>query len=332
MDYYNYSVDLPFTKTKINFREINTQEQILIAKANLSFPNEKESIYEYHKYVLSVILNCIQNKEDFFKINIIEYVLFLVKLRIISVGSTIEFTLKGEEDKKTKTKIQINLKNYLLNLYNSAFFEDKEREYVLNENNIKIMISWPKIKTISTFNEYFLNNKTEYEIFNNSLFEFIDYMIVNGNKIDWNILTTEEKITLFDKFPLLLKNKIENEIIELNKKLIENNIFEIEFFKDYRFSIYNLSFIEHIKMIFSYDLKSLFREIYYLASNNIPPKYIMDISDSERKIYLTIIQEELKKQNESSSKSTLTNVPETEVGYSDAVKNLALEFGQDLSK
>ncbi len=332
MEHYNYSVDLPFTKTKINFREINTQEQILIAKANLSFPNDKESIYEYHKYVLSVILNCIEDKEEFLKINIIEYVLFLIKLRIISVGSVIEFSLKNEENKKSKTKIQINLKNYLLNLYNFSYDEKEEKEYFLNQNDIKVKITWPNINSIKTFNEYFLNNKADYEVFNNSLFEFIDYIIINNDKISWNVLKTEEKIKLFDKLPLLLKTKIETEVMNLNKKLIEANLFEIDFFKDYKFSIYNLSFIEHIKMLFSYDLKSLFREIYYLASNSIPPNYIMNISDSERKIYLTIIQEEIKRQSESSSKSDLSDIPENEVGYSNAVKNLALEFGQDLSK
>lgn len=331
MEYYNYNVDLPFSKTKIIFREINTKEQVLIAKANLSFSNDKESIYEYHKYVLDVILNCVKNKEDFFKINIIEYVLFLIKLRIISVGSTIDFSLKGEEDKKKKTKIQINLKNYLLHLYKSTIIEQEEKEYSLKNNEIKIKLMWPNINSIETFNSFFLKGNSEYETFNNSLFEFIEYIDVNQNKIQWNGLKKEEKIKLFDTFPLVLKNKLEQEIINLNKTLIESNLFEIDFFKDYKFNLYNLSFVEHIKMVFSYDLKSLYREIYYLASNNIPPEYIMCISDSERKIYLTIIQEELKRQNES-SKSDLNNIPEAEVGYSDAVKNLALEFGQDLSK
>jgi hypothetical protein len=116
MDYYDYSVDLPYTKTKINYRELTTQEQILLAKANVNFPSTKESMYEYYKYSKSVILNCIKNKEDFEKINIIEYVLFLARLRITSFGPTMEFYLKEGDDKK-KLKIQIDLNKYLYNLY-----------------------------------------------------------------------------------------------------------------------------------------------------------------------------------------------------------------------
>ena len=94
---------------------------------------------------------------------------------------------------------------------------------------------------------------------------------------------------------------------------------------------YNLNFLEHIKMIFSNDLKSLFREVYYLASSNLHPDYVMKISDSERKIYLTIIQEEVKRQ-EDASKGKNESIPQDEVGYSQSVKDLALEFGENISK
>jgi hypothetical protein len=326
MDYYNYSVDLPYTKCKIDFREINTQEQLLIAKANLSFSNNKDSLYDYHKFILSVILNCVKDKEEFYKINIIEYVLFLVKLRSISVGSTIEFLLKDEN--KAKTKIQINLKSYLLNLYNASnYFEDKNNS-ILTEKSIELKLNWPNINSVSTFNNLLLNEKKEYYVFNNSLFEFIEYIKINDNKILWNNLNTEEKLKLFDKFPIILKNKMEKNIIDAIKKLIESDMFDVSFFKDYKFSIYNLNFVEHIKMFLSYDLKSLFTEIYYLAVSKLPPNYVLTISDSERKMFMTIIQEQNKKQEDNSS----SVAPEDSIGFSGAVKDLAVEFGQDLSK
>jgi hypothetical protein len=326
MDYYNYSVDLPYTKCKIDFREINTQEQLLIAKANLSFSSNKESLYDYHKFILSVILNCVKDKEEFYKINIIEYVLFLIKLRSISVGSTIEFLLKGEN--KTKTKIQINLKTYLLNLYNASNYFEDETNSTLIEKSIKLKLNWPNINSVFTFNNILLNDKKEYDVFNNSLFEFIEYIKINDSKILWNNLNTEEKIKLFDKFPIILKNRMEKNIIDAIKKLIEADMFDVSFFKDYKFSIYNLSFVEHIKMIFSYDLKSLFKEIYYLAVSKLPPNYVLTISDSERKMFMTIIQEQNKKQEDNSS----SIAPEDSIGFSGAVKDLAVEFGQDLSK
>ena len=86
MEYYNYSVDLPYTNTKISYRELNTQEQLLLAKANISFSGDNNSLFDYNQFAFELISNCIKNKEDFYKINIIEYVMFLVKLRIMSIG------------------------------------------------------------------------------------------------------------------------------------------------------------------------------------------------------------------------------------------------------
>jgi hypothetical protein len=84
-----------------------------------------------------------------------------------------------------------------------------------------------------------------------------------------------------------------------------------------------MNFVEHIKIIFSYDLKSLYKEIYYLAVNNLPPEFVFQISDFERKTFLTIIQEENQKSEQSDNNSS---------EYSDAIKKLAVEFNQDLNK
>jgi hypothetical protein len=331
MDYYNYSVDLPYTKTKIYFREINTQEQLYITKANLSFPNDRDNLFDYSQYILNVLLNCVKNKEDFDQINIIEYVLFLVKLRITSIGSTIEFLLKDEDSKKSKTKIQINLKNYLLNLYKASNYFESDNESILKENDLQIKLNWPNIKSIKTFNDIALSDKKDYEIFNETIYEFLEYIKIGDKKIIWHKLKNAEKVALFDKLPLILKNKIQEKIISALKKLVESDLFQISLFGDNKFNIYNLNFVEHIKIIFSYDLKSLYSEVYYLAVNNLPPDYIMTISNSERKLYMTIIEENAKKQDKDSD-----NLPEpqAESGYatSDPVKKLALEFGQVPSK
>jgi len=329
MEYYNYSVDLPYTKSKIDFREINTQEQILITKANLSFSNDKDSLFEYHNYILNIVINCVKNKKDFYNINLIEYILFLVKLRSISIGSTIDFLIK-EEKQKNKTKIQIDLKRYMLNLFKASdYFENPEQSF-FKEKDLEVKVNWPNLNSVETFNDLYLLENERYETFNDSLFEFVEYIKIKKNKINLNVLNKEEKIKLFEKIPVVFKNKIENAVLSAIKKLINYDLFNISLFKNYKFSIYNLNFVEHIKMIFSYDLKSLFREIYYLASNNITPNYIMTISDSERKMYLTIIQEEMKKQ-EDASKGKDSSEPE-DVGFSQAVKNLAVEFGQDTNK
>jgi hypothetical protein len=324
MEYYNYSVDLPYTKTKIYYREVNTQEQLLLAKANVSIPNNKESLYDYSQFAFEVILNCVKNKEDFYKINIVEYVLFLVKLRIISIGATMDFLLKTEDNSKTKTKIQIDLRKYLVNLYNASnYFEN---DSVIIENNLEIKLNWPNIKSIITFNNICLSNQSQYEMLNDSLCEYIEYIKIGKDKLIFNAMNQKEKVKLFEKIPLKLKDKLQQKIIEASKILSEYNLFQVSFFDDYRFNFYNLSFIEHIKMFFSYDLKSLYQEIYFLSNYKLSPSYILSISQSERKIYMSIIEDQNKKDQKTSSDSGDGE------SYSDAVKKLALEFGDEIPK
>ena len=218
----------------------------------------------------------------------------------------------------------------MLNLFKASdYFGDLKNSF-FKENDLEVKINWPSLNSVQTFNVLFMSDLNQYNTFNDSLFEFIEYIKIKDGKVILNTLNKEEKIKLFEKIPATFKNKIEKNVVFAVKKLIDSDLFNITLFKDYKFSIYNLNFVEHIKMIFSYDLKSLFREIYYLASNNIDPKYILSISDSERKMYLTIIQEEIKRQEES-SKGNESNDPE-EVGFSQAVKDLAVEFGQDINK
>jgi hypothetical protein len=72
-------------------------------------------------------------------------------------------------------------------------------------------------------------------------------------------------------------------------------------------------------MIFSYDVKSIYSEIYFLANCSLNPEYILSISPSERRIYMSIIQEQRSKRD--------GNQPDQN---SEALKDLALEFGEEL--
>lgn len=332
MDHYDYDVELPFSKTIINFRELNTREQLLVAKANVSFSNNKDSLYSYYKYTFDIFSNCVKQKEEFLKLNIVDYVLFLAKLRTISVGSTIDFILKGEE--KSKTKIQVDLKRYLLSLYNAAnyFVEDENREVKYEDFTVKL--NWPDVTSIKTFTKLFDNNIPEYEIFDDSLCEYIDEITFKEFKMDFKVLVFEEKNRLLEKLPINIKLKMQEKIVNSCKQLFETDLFNISYFSDYKFNLYNLNFIEHIKMIFSYDLKSLYSEIFYLASNNLNPEYVMTISNSERKLYMTIINEQNQQREKTSEpvEPFMSQNNNGEMGYSEAIKSLAVEFGQDLSK
>jgi len=109
VEYYNYNIELPFSKKVVAFREINTNEQMALAKANLSFNNSKDNYFPFNNFVLTTVKNILENKNDFDKINIVDYMLFLTKLRIVSIGNIITLTTesKNKEFKSTKTTIDI---------------------------------------------------------------------------------------------------------------------------------------------------------------------------------------------------------------------------------
>ena len=198
------------------------------------------------------------------------------------------------------------------------FFENVDNNTIV-ENNISIKLNWPTIKTINLFSDYIIADKNIYESINDSIQEFIEYVKINDKKIQFNVFNSKQKNDLLDSLPMHLKLQTQNKIFEALKDLITTEIFDVSIFKDQRFNIYNLNFIEHIRMIFSYDVKSIYSEIYFLANCNLNPEYILSISPSERRIYMSIIQEQRSKRD--------GNQPDQN---SEALKDLALEFGEEL--
>lgn len=292
MNVYSYNVDLPFTKNQINFREVNTQEQLFLAKANLNYNNDTKSLFDYFNSTKKLFEGCIENKESFNKISLIEYVLFLIKLRIVSVGLYIEFLLNN--NKNQKTKIKIDLRSYLRNLYSVGEFFENDKNAIISDKNISIKLGWPKISSIETFQKFILENKNEYQIITNTLQEYVEFIEINNKKIIFDNFNYFQKIEMIDSIPMVLKNKIQDKVIEAITFLFNKKLFDVKNFENERFNFYNLKFIEHIKMFFAYDIKSLYTEIYYLASVHLSPDYVLKTSPSERKIYLSIIEEQQK--------------------------------------
>lgn len=322
MTFYNYSVDLPFTKNKIIFRELNTKEQLFLSKANFTHSNDKESLYDYFLFVKKIIENCLEDKAVLNQINVIEYILFLVKLRMVSIGSKIELILNNNQ--KSKTKVQIELKNYLLKLYQASEFLEKEENNLIFYKNIKIKLNWPLLSSLEFFSKMIIENKSQYEIFNESIQEYVEFIEVKNKKIILKDFDIKQKTNLVDNLNLKIKNQIQEKIIEGLKILFEAEIFDVGDFKKQKFNFYNLSFIDHLKLFFSYDIKSLYQEIYLLATCNLNPEYVLNISPSERKLYFTIIEQQKKSQEKSSG--NVDFLPNN-TNISNDVKSLAAEFG-----
>ena len=97
MDSYLYTVDLPFSGVQITYRDISSKEQLILAKANIVLPALDDNHLEYSNVIRKTISKCVENKEDFNRLNLIDYILFLLKIRIISVGDQLELQFNTQE-------------------------------------------------------------------------------------------------------------------------------------------------------------------------------------------------------------------------------------------
>jgi hypothetical protein len=269
--YYDYFLEFPYSNIKTNFKEISTKEQLYLSKSRLTF-NDNE---HYFNFIKDICLNSIKNKNEFEKIDLIEFLFYIIKSRIICSGPKLE--LMTEIDGIT-AKLNLNLNNVLKNIYDSVDTNLLKISY----NEYNITLGFPYLKDFKLINN---SKKNTIDVIN-SFYLFIKKI----NNIEFSNLTPEQREILFNKLPLSVVFKIKQNILNLFEDLDKKNIFNLDYFKNFKLNVYSNSYIEIIKILSLYDIESIHREIYLLADMN--PEYLMKISPSERKMYLNFYIQE----------------------------------------
>jgi hypothetical protein len=269
--YYDYFLEFPYSNIKTNFKEISTKEQLYLSKSRLTF-NDNE---HYFNFIKDICLNSIKNKNEFEKIDLIEFLFYIIKSRIICSGPKLE--LMTEIDGIT-AKLNLNLNNVLKNIYDSVDTNLLKISY----NEYNITLGFPYLKDFTLINN---SKKNTIDVIN-SFYLFIKKI----NNIEFSNLTPEQREILFNKLPLSVVFKIKQNILNLFEDLDKKNIFNLDYFKNFKLNVYSNSYIEIIKILSLYDIESIHREIYLLADMN--PEYLMKISPSERKMYLNFYIQE----------------------------------------
>lgn len=294
-----YNVELPLSNNQLFYKELTSKQQLTLAKADIMFPIENEDSSDYSKIVKEVISNCIENKEDFYKLNVIEYLLFLTKLRIVSIGNTLELSFQNSEDSSEMAiKITIDLNVFMKLLYEAA--EESLKNNIIKFKDIEVKLDWPSIKS----EKYFLKNKEDLvDYISSTIPEYIKYIKTKNKKILFENFLHLEKIKLYENLPIKIKDSIQEAVVEMTKKMSEKNLFAIKKMDYLKFSLYNKSHQHIIRLLFSESLRNIYQEYYILASKNINPSYVDNLTISERKVYSSFVEEELKAKNEARSSS-----------------------------
>jgi hypothetical protein len=295
MSLYLYSLDLPFTGVKLFYRELTALEHLQLSKAHFMIPQEDDYLADYGRVLQEIVLECIKNKEDFAKINLVEYVLFLIKLRIISIGDEIDLQFKSSKENEEKIKITINLQEFAQNLFkltNSIL--NKE---VLETEEMIITLCWPLVSSEKVFLQ-----KQE-KIILDSVLEFIDTIKIKDKELNFRLFDPKEKIILFDKVPAKIQNKIQERVLTYVNRLSEESVFNKKVSEYLSFNFYNFSYQNILRLFFTENLKNLYMEYYLLSSKNLFISDVNNLTVAEKNTYISFIKDENESQDADSPMS-----------------------------
>jgi hypothetical protein len=321
MDYYLYNVDMPFSGIQLSYRELNSKDQLTLARINALLPFEDENFLEYSRILNKIISNCVENKEDIKKLNFIDFILFLTKLRIVSIGSEFNLSFKNDEDSTEKeTKYSMDLNFFMKNLYD--FSLKKISENIIDHKNIKIKLDYPNINSEKIF--FTKNDNNDYDHILYTITEFIKEIHINGKKIEFSNFDLKQKNEIYQKLPITIKNIVEEKIINILKDFSDTNFFGIEKMNYFNFNFYNKKHQEFFRFILSGNLREIYQDYYVLASKQINPFYVDNLAISERKVFISFVKEEMKAM-EDNNKSM--DMPSNDENTTD-LSNLMAEFGE----
>jgi len=308
MEYYLYSVDLPFSGVKLNYRELNNREYIMLSKANAMLPLTTEYAPEYAAFLQKILMNCVEDKEEFLKLNIIEYIMFACKLRMVSIGNEIELQI-DDSNKEVETsiiKLNLNLQKLIIDLYNLC--QDSLSETYIEENGVYVILDWPNLKSELNF----LTNQTVYAdntilAILESVPEFIKKISINNQDINMSGFTSSQRSDLYNKLPTKIQNKIQTIVLRAIKYFTENTVFNEAISKYLKLSFYNLSCQNLLRLFFAENIQNIYQQYYVLASKNISPDYLDKVSIADRQVYYSFVEEEYKSKQADQENSNYLN-------------------------
>jgi hypothetical protein len=314
---YLYNTELPFSGIEISYKELNSKQQLNLAKLSVLYPitEDNSNLLEYSKLVKKIVLDSIENKKDFLKLNLIDYILFLTKLRMVSIGNELILSANIEDsNKKEDIKITIDLNVFMKSLYETCTNVLKDTSCI--HNNVEIILDWPSLES-----EYYLLKASNTEIID-TIVHYIKTIKADNKIINLNTFTEIDKKNIFNNFPLSIKNIIEKKVFYMLNTLSKADLFGIKYMEGFNFSFYNTSYNRYIRYLFAGSLKNIYQEYYMLASKNINPLYVDGLSVSDRTVYFSIMEEEIKLRNESASEQDAGNSNMTDL------QKLMGEFGE----
>jgi len=277
-------VFVPSTGNYEYFREINF----------LDTKNISKFIQNNDLKGLSAFFQDLVNKNAYnknIKYNILDYLLILCQLRGYSYGNNVTFSIKNDNGSP------FSFKHNVQRLLGYEELLQKNFSKTIYDNKIELSLNLPK-------NIEFLNDS-------DVISKNIENMRVESQNIIFSQLNRHQQESVLNEMPANVSNKILEYIKETTEFLLKFSFFEsinVKSFENISLNPYNNSFIEYLKIIYSYDLMGLY-EIEYLLIRKLKFSLfdLKNLSLNEAELHLNLYKKELKAMEDANNKSGVAN-------------------------
>lgn len=276
--YLNF--DSPSQKRSFKIKEMSLRQ---FKELNKYILNNNNLYIE--KYFDEILLENLENKEDFYYFTNYDKFCCFVMLRCVCVSPDLDLF-------SNKANIKVNLLDFLNKILSFNFTFEKNVELF----PFKINLTLPR-----TFLFYNFLNLSDH---------MINTIQVEDETIYFTSLTSEEREQMLRSLPAAILNFIEDYFKELNTQFngLTLNIPTLE--EPIPLNLFDSSMLEVLKILFKTNLNNLYELQYILTSKlNYNPEYLDNSTFIENLIILKLYEAELKKQEELSKKSSTAKPP-----------------------
>lgn len=246
-----------------------------------------ENVFFYENICALIKQHTNLTNEQTKQLDCIEFLLILIEIRILSLGSTLTLHVKDEEHEKTRKKDEDDGEKYITITKNLYTLQQDLIEFKKNctkiINSLQICLKLPTFLQLSE---------------NLHVYQFIDWLEVNKNRLIFQ--KTQEK-HFFESLPAGLTEQISQVVNESVKEFEKISLIDTKHENQtvkIQFSL-SFSFFEYvIKMIFGDDLLTLHQNLFKLSQiAHIDLNYIDSCAPGEALLYMKILQSEIEHAN-----------------------------------
>jgi hypothetical protein len=290
MSYYIHNLQFPFTNTVLNFKELTCEQAFSLIKINNNFPASSENRLDYHIQLVNILKDCIKDKENIYNLNILEFLMFCIRIRSLSISPNVE--LEGGKRDDKNVKINVNFYDLMANVFDSANIIENYKN--ITNDDIVISLGWPLLRD----EIYFLNTIDEehFKKFVNSIPLFVDNIVIKNKLFDFKNLDIEQKKTIIDSLPLSIQNIIQTNVLSLLKELTEMTLFGLDEFDQYKLEFYNATIQDIIRFLFAGSEDSEMMEVCFLKKFNFNLDEIYKMTPQQKNNYINYLVQSTKEQ------------------------------------